>query len=351
MTRMITVSVRLLAAILACQFVLLAADDDCAPAGELKFVCGPSAVEDLVAVPDTHWIVGSGMTEMGKPGKLHLIDAGAKTWEVLYPGANPQNILDTEHFPACPGAPDPNTFGAHGIAVSRDAANDPMILAVNHGREAIEVFRLNTTGAGPAIKWVGCVLMDDHTNINSVAFLPDGGFVATTYYDPKAPGGFGTIFAGGTTGGVVEWHRETGVKPLPGTDVAGANGIEVSRDGKFIYVSAWGSQEIVRFSRGEGPLKKDVVKVGFCPDNLRWAPDGKLLVAGQNTPAGLKSGGFPQFKGWTVGKFDPDNLKFTEIEKDDGGLPFQNVSVAIEFDSTLWMGVFMGNRVAYRPSK
>lgn len=324
--------------------------EDCPPVGGLSFLCGPSAVEDLVRIPGTRWLVGSGMAEKGTPGKLHLIDSVHKSWELLYPGLNPQNIQDKKSFPSCPGAPDAKTFGAHGIAISREGGRNPMILAVNHGREAIEVFRMNTAGTKPAIRWIGCVPMNEGNYINSVALLPDGGFVATKFYDTKAPGGFGSIFAGGTTGGVLEWHAKTGIKALAGTDVAGANGIEVSKNGKWIYVAAWGTQEVVRFSRGAGPPKKDVVKVGFAPDNLRWAPDGKLLVAGQNiTPN--PSGGFPRFRGWTVVKMDPETLKSVEIAKDDGSSPLQNVSAAIEVDGMLWLGIFMGNRVGYRPIK
>jgi DNA-binding beta-propeller fold protein YncE len=325
------------------------AGGECQPAGGLSFLCGLSAVEDLVRVPGTHWLIGSGMTEKGIPGKLHLIDADKKMWEVLYPGANPLNILNKTSFPSCPGGPDPKSFGAHGIAISRDGGNNPLVLAVNHGREAIEVFRLNTAGTKPAIRWIGCVPMSEGDYINSVALLPDGGFVATKFYDTKAPGGFAAIFSGGTTGGVLEWHPKTGVKALQGTEVAGANGIEVSQNGRWIYVAAWGSQEVVRFSRGSRTLKKDVVKVGFAPDNLRWAPDGKLLVAGQNmTPN--PSGGFPNFKGWTVVKMDPETLKFTELAKDDGSSPLQNVSAAIEVDGTLWLGAYAGNRVGYKPA-
>ena len=89
------------------------------------------------------------------------------------------------------------------------------------------------------------------------------------------------------------------------------------------------------------------MKVGFAPDNLRWAPDGQILVAGQNiTPN--PSGGFPRFKGWTVVKLDPETLKLAEIAKDDGYSPLQNVSVAAEVDGMLWFGVFLGNRVGYR---
>jgi len=345
MKNAIVISIGLAAAILACQFCFVFAGEDCPPVGGLNFLCGLSGVEDLVNIPGTRWMIGSGMVEGRTPGKLHIIDTAGKTWEVLYPGPSSHNVLDTTFFPSCPGSPDPNTFGAHGIAISRDGSRNPLVLAVNHGREAIEVFRLNTAGTRPAIRWIGCVPMDQNTYVNSVAFLPDGDFVATKFFDPKSTGGFASIFAGGTTGGVLEWHRKTGVKPLAGTEVAGANGIEVSKDGKFIYVAAWGSQEVVRFTRTN--FKRDVVKIGSCPDNLRWAPDGKLLVAGQNTTAGSQ-GGLPQFKGWTVVKMDPETLKFVEVAKDDGGFPFQNVSVAVEFDSTLWLGVFMGNRIAYR---
>jgi hypothetical protein len=326
------------------------AGEECPPVGGLSFLCGPSAVEDLVRIPGTHWLIGSGMNEKNLPGKLHLINADKKTWEVLYPGANPLNILDAKSFRSCSGAPDANSFGAHGIAVSREGGNNPLVLAVNHGREAIEVFRLNTAGTKPAIRWIGCVPMSEGNYINSVAVLPDGGFVATKFYDTKAPGGFAAIFRGGTTGGVLEWQPKTGIKVLPGTEVAGANGIEVSKNGKWIYVAAWGSQEIVRFSRGNGLPQKKVVKVGFAPDNLRWAPDGKLLVAGQNIIRN-PSGGFPSFKGWTVVKMDPETLEFTEIAKDDGSSPLQNVSSAIEVEGTLWLGVFMGDRVGYKPVK
>ncbi len=327
-----------------------AAGEPCVPAGGLNFVCGPAAAEDLVRVPDTLWIVGSGMAEANSPGRLHLIDSTKKTWEVLYPGPDAKNDPDTKSYPACPGAPDPKKFGAHGIAIRDDGKRTSTLLAVNHGREAIEIFKLNAAGTKPSIRWVGCVLMDDHTFLNSVAFLPGGGFVATKFYDPKAPEGFGAIAAHKLTGGVLEWHAETGVKPISGTDITGANGIEVSKDGKWLYVAAWGTQELVRFSHGGGALKKDVAKLDFSPDNLRWAPDGRILVAGQNGSFSTV-GGVPAFKGWTVVKWDPVTLKTTEIAKDAGASPIQNVSVAIEVAGTLWLGPFRGDRVAYKPLK
>ena len=82
-----------------------AAGDECPPVGGLNFLCGPVAAEDLVRVPGTHWIVGSGMVEKGRSGRLHLIDADKKTWEIFYPGENPQNELDAKTYDSCPAHP------------------------------------------------------------------------------------------------------------------------------------------------------------------------------------------------------------------------------------------------------
>jgi hypothetical protein len=314
------------------------AEEKCPPEGGLNFICGPTGVEDLVLVPGTHWIVGSGMTERNSSGKLHLIDAGKKTWKILYPGSNPQNELDAKNYSSCPGIPDPKTFGAHGIAIRDDGNRAATILAVNHGREAVEVFKLDSSGTEPAIKWIGCVPMEKNISLNSVAFLPGGGFVATKFYDPTIPNAMGEMMAHKITGGVLRWQGGTAITPIPGTELSGANGIEVSRDGKTFYVAAWGSQELARFSNIDGTIEKTIVKVSFSPDNLRWAPDGNILVTGQN--AG--------FKGWTVAKMDPETMKVTEMLKDSGRSPLQNASVAIDVDGVLWIGPFSGNRVAYK---
>ena len=72
--------------------VCYAAEQECSPWGGISFICGPVAVEDLVRVPNTQWIIGSGMAESRNPGKLHLIDGLSKSWEVLRPGPNPRPL-------------------------------------------------------------------------------------------------------------------------------------------------------------------------------------------------------------------------------------------------------------------
>jgi len=326
------------------------AEEKCPPAAGLNYVCGPAGAEDLIRIPDTHWIIGSGMPENSNPGKLHLIDAGKKSWDILYPNQSVQHELDATSYPACPGPPDTKKFGAHGIALRDDGNRTSTVLAVNHGREAIEVFKLDATGEKPRIRWTGCIPMDETIYVNSAAFLPGRGVVFTKFFDPKDPQGFGAIMEGKATGGVFEWHSDSGVQPIAGTELAGANGIEVSKDGRSLYVAAWGTQELVRFTRRNGSVQKDVVKIDFSPDNLRWAPDGKILVAGQTRDSNA-AGGMFAFKGWIVAKLDPETMAVREVMKDRGESPMQNASVAIDVDGTLWIGSFRADRVAYKPAE
>jgi hypothetical protein len=213
MKRTMMVLALLAFAAIPCWSRFIAAGNECPPVGGLSFLCGPVAAEDLVRVPGTHWIVGSGMTEKGSPGRLHLLDADKKTWEIFYPGPNPKNELDAKSYASCPGAPDTKTFGAHGIAIHDDGNRKATLLAVNHGREAVEVFKLDAAGTKPLIRWIGCVPMDKSVSLNSVAFLPRGGFVATKFYDPTSKEGFGALMSRKLTGGVLK------IKTVPGYTV------------------------------------------------------------------------------------------------------------------------------------
>ena len=49
------------------------------------------------------------------------------------------------------------------------------LFVVGHGaRESIEVFRVDTAPAMPAVTWIGCVIAPDPIGLNSVRGLPDG---------------------------------------------------------------------------------------------------------------------------------------------------------------------------------
>ena len=54
----------------------------CAPAGNIQFVCGQEAPEDLLHLPGSDWVIAS---SMAGSGGIRLISVQSKTSTLLYP--------------------------------------------------------------------------------------------------------------------------------------------------------------------------------------------------------------------------------------------------------------------------
>ncbi len=313
-----------------------AAAASCAPAGDLHFVCGLTNVEDFLPVGG-RWLVGGSY----KPGSvgLYLIDTVAKTAKpvTLSVAAKPDPMYDCT-------APDLTGLATHGLDVVHGRGGISTVYAVNHGgRESVEVFRLNA--AKGSAEWVGCVVLPPGANGNSVAALPNGAFVVTKFLDNGDKEAFQHILAGQINGVVYLWTPGKGFTEVPGTQLSGDNGILASRDGRWLYVNAYGTREIYRVPlSGQG--ERSSVKVDFNPDNLRWAPDGTIFVTGQFvTPRNLAG---PH--GWATARLEPQTLKVTPMVKEPGLPQFDDATSAVQVGKTLWFGTFRGDRVAYRPA-
>ena len=63
----------------------------CGPAGAVRFVCGQSGAEDLVAVPGTSWVMVSGMA---MNGGVRIVDARTRESTTLFPSATAQERPD-----------------------------------------------------------------------------------------------------------------------------------------------------------------------------------------------------------------------------------------------------------------
>ncbi|MBN1238050.1 MAG: SMP-30/gluconolactonase/LRE family protein, partial [Gammaproteobacteria bacterium] len=254
-----------------------AQEDGCEPSGGLEFVCGPRNVEDLVHVPDTRWIIGSGMAE---GASLVLIDSRDKTFSRLYPGDAPRAEHDRETYGQCPGAP--ADLVTHGLTLLPGRDGRSTLYAVGHGgREAIEVFDVDASGAEPVLTWKGCVPMPEGLEANSVAAFDDGTLLATVLVHPGRT--FADQLAGEPTGGVYRWSPgDAGFTLIPGTELPGNNGIEVSEDGEEFFVVSSGLHTITAFSRRTEPAEvlRTTGHLPFTPDNVHRGPDGRLLTAG-----------------------------------------------------------------------
>lgn len=324
----------------------------CAASGELRYICGPRNAEDIVRLPDSQWLVVSGMSAQGQnptSGHIYLLDHETKAYEEWFPGAAPVMRPDPM-FGACPGPINTASFSSHGLAIRAQAGGRHRLYMTSHGeREAIEIFDVDASGGKPTIAWIGCVVLPERTFANSVAILEDGGFVTTKMMDPTAQNGFAGILAGEISGNVYEWHPGGAVTAVPGTELSGANGIEVSPDQRWLFVAAIGSRELVRFDRRAAPMTKDTVQIGIRPDNLRWTDDGKLYTAGGNFVPPDQCASPPCSTGWSVVEWDPETLQAQRVTGVDQTAALQGASTALAVDDEIWIGTFNGDRVGYLP--
>ena len=326
----------------------------CGPIGDLRFVCGPDGPEDLVAVPRTRWLVSSAIAGAGG---IYVIDTAKSTTTRVFPTATSAERLDTGTYASCPGplrGEDRTSFRTHGLYLKPGRGSTHTLYAVHHGgRESIEVFTFDAGTTPPAVTWVGCVVAPDPIGLNAVVALPDGGFAATNF-DPRPPSGAAAtgvsakVLSGDRNGEVWEWHPKSGWVKVPGSEASGANGLELSADGKWYYVAQWGNRAFMRLSRGRTPVERQEIPVGFRVDNLRWSRDGKtLLVAGQDRAlAELTPGTSPVS---IVGRIDPQAMTYMELLKKPVPPGLFAATVAIEGERDYWVGSFRGDRITRYP--
>lgn len=318
---------------------------DCSPAGTVQFVCGLQAPEDLVVLPGGEWVVAGAY---GGTGGIYLINARDRKPLRVYPAAGARERLDKGTYGACPGAPDAGTkakFQTHGLyLLPGDNAVHRLFVVLHGGRESVEVYEVDARKGTPALTWIGCAVAPEPIGLNSVRGLPDGGFIATNFL---ARGGFGgpamkAMMSGQTNGELWEWHTKSGWQKLPESEAAGANGLEMSEDGRTLYVAAWGSQSFFSVTRGATPPVRNEVPLGFRVDNIRWARDGSILAAGQGGAAGSQA--------TIVVKVNPRTLERREVLRHPDSPAFGAGTVAVEVGDSMWVGSFRGDRLAIFPA-
>ena len=246
------------------------AQADCEPEGEVRFVCGLAEPEDLVVVPDSPWVVVSGMQDAGRIDLARRDDGSVR--RVFPEGAGSRH--DTATFGSCPGD-ERDRFQPHGLSLRPGGDDRHILYVVRHGaRESVEVFELDASASEPSLTWIGCVVAPEGVSLNSVTALPGGGFAATNFNFAQ--------------GWVLEWSPDSGWSEVSGSRTRGPNGIVSSPDGRWLYVGGWATKSLIRLSRGDREIDPKQVPVGFHVDNVRLGTDGAVYAAGHD--AGAVSG-------------------------------------------------------------
>jgi len=348
------------------------ATTSCAPTNGLNFVCGAQNPEDLVPIPGTRWLIASGMKD---GAGVKLVDTDAKTARLFYTGGPAQQRPDKKLFPNCPAPPDVSTFNAHGIYLRR--AQVPglyRLYVVSHGLlESIQVFAVDVRSVEPSLTWTGCVPMPEGNKAytsadsqasssrvaaNAVAAFSDGTIIATV---PQRPGSTNVQrLRGEPTGDVVEWKPGTdSFRVVPGTQLAGNNGIEIALDEREFYVVSFGTHTVVVFSRQDPvkPLRQSQAP-GFMPDNLRWSGD-RLIAAGPmyDEPAcgGTRLAVVDNpvltscHRGYVVAQLDPGTMAWTTLAYAEPNPKIAVVSTGVVMGETLWIGAASSDGIGYQP--
>jgi len=225
-----------------------------------------------------------------------------------------------------------------------------ILYAANHGgRRAIEMFSIDARGARPVARWVGCAPMPAHTLPNAVVPARRDGFYVSSFYDPDDKDAWARMARGEATGKVLRWRPGQGFTPLPGGALSGANGLETSADGRWLYVSAWSARKLVALPLTGGARRE--IPLDFMPDNIHRAADGTLLVAGQRTEvqAIAHCGGGPCAQPWVVARIDPAKGVVTPLITRPGSAAINYAAGAIEAGASLYVTARGDGRVLHAP--
>lgn len=318
---------------------------DCAARGPVDHICGLRNAEDLERIDGTPWVLaGQLVANRGGPGGFYAVNARNRS---VVPVAPDFSRPADRRYAGCPGAPRPELFAAHGIALQRGGRE---VYAVNHGgRESVEIFDLDMRAATPTLVWKGCVIVPDAVAPNAVTPLPDGGLAVTSFGERTDKDSFAKMAAGQRTGFVAAWSPKTGWSEVPGSRLAAPNGIAASADGRTLYVTGWGDGTLHLLPWRRSGQPRSVALDGLRPDNIRVAPDGGLLIAGQAATASAVLGCGRQRVcevASRVLKVDPATLEATTLADVPGSPVFGGASVALLVDGRLWLGSFRGDRIA-----
>ncbi|QTH21082.1 hypothetical protein HRJ34_22625 [Rhizorhabdus wittichii] len=329
-------------------------------------ICGTVNAEDMVRLDGTDWVITSGMAGPGVGrGGLFAISVGSRTAAPLAIESAPPD----RDFASCPAPLDLARFSAHGLSVRRDAVDRYTLFVIGHGgREAVELFGIETARGRLRARWAGCVPVpsvagpDGKTpatgNANAVAALPDGGIAITV--SPKMDHGdarsVDRLAQGSGAGDVMLWHGSTGWRTLAGSRFRGINGLSLMPDGRRLLVSAQTERAIYMVSPGSATPVRIASELGFFPDNIRLGDDGMFYAAGAKGP--LRDAVLCAFstarvcrQAYAVLRIDPSTLTSEMVVEADGNGDFGIATTALRVGDALWLSSFRGDRIRIFPAR
>jgi arylesterase / paraoxonase len=189
------------------------------------------------------------------------------------PGAAPVKLSGT-----------PKDFHPHGLSLYRDARGRETLMVVNHqsdGTQAVEIFDVNIGPDGVALNYRAHVTGDLLFSPNDLVAVSGDAFYATNDHGSRTK--FGAMLENWLLlprANVVYYDGD--VFKVAADGLRFANGINVSPDGKFIYVAESTGREIDTYARNsfDGNLTlKNTFDIPSGLDNIDVDARGNLWAA------------------------------------------------------------------------
>ncbi len=321
----------------------------CGQQGDVEIICGTRSPEDFEITPDSRYLIVANFGQSADDDSpLDLFEIATKQFTPL---PIESRKLPGWGEPSCTSSIG-NRVTPHGLSLSpREIGNghhgEWQLYVVNHNvRESMEMYQLVPSGDSWKLVWHGCVLAGK--GYNDVSARPDGSFVATRPQAIQKEGQ--NLFGGEPTGNVGRWSEAEGESVLAGSEYGYPNGVLVSEDGRYAYISAWTTRGVHKYDLDAG-REVGATELSFMPDNLTWTHDGKLLAAGVqgingNCPQGSNT---PCIQGIGVAEIDPGTMQVTDLFDSAGRPLISGASVAFQVGNDIYIGSFQGDRILRIP--
>ena len=322
---------------------------ECGQQLEVEILCGTRSPEDIEITPDGRYLIIANFGQAPE-GQSQEGDSPLDLFEIATKQFTQMPIESRK----LPGWGDPACTSSigdrvtpHGLSLSTRENGERQLYVVNHNvRESMEMYKLVPSGDSWKLVWHGCVLAQEP--YNDVAALPDGSFVATRPQAIQKEGQ--NLFGGEPSGNVARWTASDGESVLPGSEYGYPNGVLVSDDGRYAYISAWTTKGVHKYDLDAG-REVDAAELDFMPDNVTWTHDGKVLAGGilginGNCPQGSST---PCIQGVGVAEIDPQTMQVTKVFDSAGRPLISGASVAFQVGRDIYIGSFQGDRILRVP--
>jgi hypothetical protein len=315
---------------------------------------GPINPEALMPIPDSPWVITSGMTGPTAPlGRLYGIDTRDQSCVEIFPWD--ADFVPDEMYGESDGPLDPATFEPHGIDVAIGSDGEARLYVVNNGGEqSVEIFRIDLISSKPRLTWIGSLTLPAGMWGNGVVQSDKGGLIVSSSFDISDGIERGQLdMAAGLPNGVVaEWVPGEGWTILEGGAFNSPNGVVLAADGKWVYVAGWRSKCVRKFSRGRKPVEVYEVPCDIMVDTLMWSADGTSILAAGAYDTSMETfaeafwtGGarvrFPT-RIWRFNAETLDSELLAEYGPDDYGV----ATTAVEVGDEIWLGSMRFDGVA-----